>query len=97
MNITTNNVPRDLLDALELSPEDRAAFDYLPWDAIDAGRDSATFVRYRGRLYDLGEFMRSDAFQPWDGFASDSYFSGIVVRFVDHGERCIVGRYTFHD
>lgn len=91
--ITTNNVPRDLVDAWELPPKERAEFDYLPWDSIDAGSDSATFLRYRGRLYDLGEFMRSDAFPSWDGYASDSYFSGIVVRLVDDGERCIVGRY----
>lgn len=93
MDIITNNVPRDLIDAAELSPKERAEFDYLPWEDIDAGIASATFLRYRGPLYDLGEFMRSDAFPSWDGYASDSYFSGIVVRLVDNGERCIVGRY----
>jgi hypothetical protein len=31
--------------------------------------------------------------QGWDGYRSDSYFSGIVVRYVDDGERVIAGLY----
>lgn len=94
--ITTNNVPRDILDAYELAPAERADFDYLDWSAIERGEDSASFFRYRGQLYDLGEFERWDnPASPtrlgWDGFRSDSYFSGIVVRYVDDCERIVVG------
>ena len=39
--IRTNNVPRDLVDAWELSPKERAEFDYIDWQAIEDGRDSA--------------------------------------------------------
>ena len=99
--IRTNNVPRDLVDAWELSPKERAEFDYIDWQAIEDGRDSATFFRYKGVLYDLGEFhlgrvqmARGDSpFASWDGYMSDSFFSGLVIRLVDDGERCIVGRY----
>ena len=58
MKITTNNVPRDTTDAWELTPDERKEFDYLDWAKIDAGEDSASFVRYRGDVLDLGTFMR---------------------------------------
>lgn len=92
--IRTNNVPRDLVYAWELSQKERAEFDYLDWQSIEDGRDSATFFRYKGTLYDLGEFLRAgDTFAAWDGYRSDSYFSGLVVRLVDGMDRCVVGRY----
>ena len=104
--IRTNNVPRDFVDAWELSSKERAEFDYIDWQAIEDGRDSATFFRYKGVLYDLGEFSRlhdngrvqmargdMSPFASWDGYMSDSFFSGLVIRLVDNGERCIVGRY----
>lgn len=94
--IRTNNVPRDFVDAWELSPKERAEFDYLDWQAIEDGCDSATLFRYKGVLYDLREFQRvqpNSLFDPWDGYMSDSFFSGLVIRLVDNGERCVVGRY----
>jgi hypothetical protein len=96
LRITTNHVPRDVIDAWELSPAERAEFDYIDWPAVEDGRESASFIRYRGDLVDLGEFMRVEGAAPldgWDGYSSDSFFSGLVVRFVDDGERVIVGRY----
>ena len=94
--ITTNNVPRDVIYAHELTTDERAQFDYLDWDAIEDGRDSASFFRYRGELYDLSEFMVWDnPVSPtrgrWDGFRSDSFFSGLVVRYVDDCEHVVVG------
>lgn len=99
MDVTTNNVPRDVVDAYELSAAERAEFDYIDWPAVDRGEGSASFFRYRGRLYDLGEFSTTSmpfgapdlAAQGWDGYLSDSFFSAIVVRYVDDGERVVVG------
>lgn len=91
MTIRTNNVPRTLVDAFCLTDAERAEFDYLDWPAIDAGRDSATFFRFKGQTYDLGEFMRDGAPEGWDGVKADSYFSGMVVRIVDDGEAVVVG------
>lgn len=91
MTITTNHVPRNVIDAYELTAAERAEFDYLPWQAIDAGEDSASFFRYRGELYDLGEFVATDRTRElrprsplcaWDGYRSDSFFSATVVRYV---------------
>ncbi len=115
VRVRTNNIPRDVINAWELSAEERAEFDYLDWPAIDDGRDSRDFFRYRGQLYDLGDFLRiippgserrhptecdSRQFQGWDGYQSDSYFSGLLIRWArdERGEpdfeRVIVGLYT---
>ena len=96
MRVITNNVPRDLIDAWELTPAEREEFDYLDWAAIELGEDSASFFRFHGDLYDLGEFSvwqtRPDMLREWDGYASDSAFSATVVRYVDNCERIVVGR-----
>lgn len=95
--IKTNHVPRFTIDACELSEDEQKEFDYLDWDAIKAGNDSREFMRYKGELYDLGEFMRCPNtawFKDWDGYFSDSAFSGIVIKWADKEfESVIVGTY----
>lgn len=87
--IVTNNVPRDLIEAWELTAKEREQFDYHDWAALDRGEDSAAFFRYKGELYDLGNFM-AGMLPGWDGVQADSYFSGVAVRLVDNGERVVV-------
>jgi hypothetical protein len=100
LRIITNRIPREVLDSFELTTAEREEFDYLDWAALDAGEDSASFIRYHGSTYDLGEFQTTSGmpeFSPlrqWDGYLSDSFFSGLVVKFVDDCERVIVGRYV---
>lgn len=96
MTIRTNHVPRDIIEGFQLTADERAEFDYIDWQAVNDGRESASFFRYRGDLYDLGEFVvwdnpASPTRAGWDGFRSDSFFSGLVVRYVDDHERVIVG------
>jgi hypothetical protein len=101
MRVITNHVPRDVIDAYELSAAERAEFDYLTWDAIDAGEDSASFFRYRGDLHDLGEFTADTgllkgsglptSLTNWDGYRSDSFYSALVVRYVNDFEQVVVG------
>ena len=77
--------------------EEREEFDYIDWPAIEDGTDSASFFRYSGVTYDLGDFqtihrdwgMMRDSSAPidhpflaWDGYISDSFFSGILIRYV---------------
>jgi hypothetical protein len=106
LTIVTNNVPRDIVEAWELTPNERKEFDYLDWEAIEAGNDSASFFRYRGEVYDLGEFTAVPSAdrqpmrpfpRPWQAYQSDSYFSGILIQYVaddyDSWSRVIVGRY----
>ncbi len=97
LTIKSNGIARATVDAYELTPEERKQFDYLNWEAIDKGEDSATFFRYRGGLYDLGEFMRCEedghfAKLGWDGYASDTMFSCLLVRFRRNGDYVVIGR-----
>jgi hypothetical protein len=101
VKVTTNNVPRPIVDAWELSASEREQFDYIDWEAIDAGNDSASFFRYRGTPYDLGEFSANygitrgsglpDYLSGWDGYMAESAFSAIVVRYSEDYEYVIVG------
>ena len=102
MKVVTNNVPRDILDACELTTAERADFDYLDWSAIEDGTDSASFFRFKGQLFDLGEFTTDygitrgaglpDSLAGWDAYASDTFFSATVIRLMDDNERVVVGR-----
>lgn len=99
MKIKTNNTPRHLVYGYELTKKEAADFDYLSPDELN----EREFVRYRGRVYDMGEFMRIDktvaphpqrqGWGHWHGYSSDSFFSGVLVRFSDDGESVVLGTY----
>jgi hypothetical protein len=99
MKVRTNHVPRPLIEGDELTPAERREFDYHDWAAIDEGRDSATFFRYRGELHDLGNFMRVEPGGDldragWSGLSSDSFSTGTVARLLDDDEHVVVGYLT---
>lgn len=96
VKVTTNNVPRVVIDAWELTAKEREDFDYVDWAGVEDGTSGASFFRYRGELYDLGEFERATPAVPgWDGMQSDSHFSGIVVRYANEScETVVVGTYS---
>jgi hypothetical protein len=84
----------DVVDACELTEDERAEFDYLDWAAIDAGTDSASFFRRGGELYDLGEFILTEESGElrrlgYHGLRPDSFFSGIAVHLDPDGESVI--------
>jgi len=103
--IKTNNVPREIIDGTELPVSERLLFPYIDWQAIDAGETGASFFRYKGEVYDLAEIQYLDPtynmgkkFPNWQGYQSDSFFSGILVRYFDNNghwleDAVIVGRY----
>lgn len=106
--VTTNNHARDIVDAWQLTETEQKEFDYLNWEAIKEGDESAEFFRYRGELYDLGQFSRiiqvgsvrchpmecdSPHFQGWQGYMSDSFFSGMLVKYANDGESVVVAIY----
>jgi hypothetical protein len=104
MRVITNNASRLIVDAYELTPAERKDHDYLDWDAIERGDDSASFVRYRGHTYLLNDFSADwgisrgtglpSELSGWDGYLSDSFFSGIVIRYVpDDHDRVIMGTF----
>ena len=97
MEIISNNKPRFIIYGFELADKEKEQFDYLE------DIDQCSFFRYKGNLYDMGEFMRIDkstaphpqrkGWEDWDGYSSDSYFSGILVQYASDYESVIVGRY----
>lgn len=96
LTVKTNNVPRELISAFELSGAQhsklRKEFDYLS----DEDFDSAMFFKYRGVIYALGEFLRTEGdllAQGWQGILNETFFSGIVVKIVESCEYIVVGRY----
>lgn len=105
-SVTTNNVPRYLMDGSELLPEERRELDYI--DDFDG--EYQRFFRYRCQIYDIHEFVRIEArsrvtypfchpveddseLLSWSGIQTDSHFSGIVVRYCGDTETVIVGSY----
>ena len=95
IKIITNNVPRNILYGYELTEKEREEFDYLDKEELEWH----SFLRYKGMIYDLDEFFavseyQNDPFKEWDGYQSNSYFSGILVKYVPSDcEEIIVGRY----
>jgi len=100
IRVITNHQPRDVLYWYELTEAEQKEFDYLD---TEIRQSDATFFRYRGEVYDLGEFERTPHNEParqelnqlakWDGYRSDSFYSGVVVKYVEDFERVIVGLY----
>lgn len=91
MQIISNGVARDMISFHALPPavQRRVADNYENAEHFD-------WVRYKGEWYCMEDFMRTDKDSPlseWDGYTADTFFSGVLVRFVDDGERVIFGRY----
>lgn len=92
MTIKTNNKPRELFQGYTLTETERAKFNYYSPEELD----SALFFRYKGWVYDFGEFMRVEKggdleTANWHGVRADSYFSGLVVRICPDNESVVVG------
>jgi hypothetical protein len=99
LTIKTNNIPRPTLSGYELTDTEQSDFDYID----DLDNACGRFARYKGLVYDLHEFMTTNELlcghemspiKSWQGYSSDSYFSGVLINYV--GEDCeevIMGRY----
>lgn len=92
--IQSNYRPRTLEYGYQLSEKEKAEFDYIDPEDFDMH----DFLRYKGRVYDAGEFMQvqpNSPFYPyWHGQYNDSYFSGILMRIdPDDSDRVIVGTF----
>lgn len=87
----------------DLTEEEKSELDYI--DTEDKQTDFTGF-RYKGNVYSLEEFTRVETISThfnaagyqWDGYSSDSYFSGILVKYPsdDYGldtDNIIVGTY----
>ena len=89
----------------ELTKKERSDFDYMN---TEERQQNGVFVRYRGMVYDLNDFMRIDAriaphpqrkgWETWHGYHGDSFFSGVLVRWADpshcHDDRVQLATYS---
>ncbi len=96
LTIRTNNHFRPLCYGYEL-PNDVLAIEF---DWLDDAPQQFGFFHYRGHWYHQGEFMTTDAgvgapseFAKWHGYHSDSYFSGVLIRYADDSEHVQVATY----
>jgi len=75
MKIITNHHYRPTLSASDLTPKELEDFDYLE-------EGEGLFIRYRGSVYDLGEFVATQSeLGEWEGITHDTAFSGIAIKF----------------
>ncbi|MBA3351735.1 MAG: hypothetical protein H0U23_04805 [Blastocatellia bacterium] len=94
ITIITNNVPRPILSGYELTDSERAEFNYIDFTTTDG-----SFFRYKGEVYDLDdgfEYVGTPTnFPNWHGIQPDSFFSGILIRYIhdNNYEEIVVGRY----
>ena len=76
----------------ELSEKEQAEFDWL-----ENPEDNFAGFRYKGNVYCLSEIMRVEKHNPFyphfDGHSSDTFFSGILVKFTDDSDFLRVYRY----
>lgn len=98
ITIKCNNKPREIIYGFNLSEKEAKEFDYLGENI-----ECHSFFRYKGEVYDLGEFIAlnrdknncfsPDQFKGFDGYMSDSYFSGILVKFCEDSDFIVVATY----
>jgi hypothetical protein len=89
LTIRTNGQYREVLDWSQLTEKEQEEYAYL-------GEDGGSFFRYKRWCYFLGDFMRigNDApFTGWDGYHSDSFFSGVLVKYSNCGDAVKVATY----
>jgi hypothetical protein len=97
IKIITNNHKYQLVTFFDLSERVRREFDYVK----EEDKHSPMFVKYRNWYYDISEFMRipffececDHPFHKWDGYRSDSFFSGVLVKWSEDFETVKMGTY----
>ena len=85
VRVKCNGVRRPIVHREDV-PSDILAreFDWLEPDK------QGNFFKYKGVWYELGEFVPANI-TGWDAIATQTYFSGVVIRFCDQGESVVCG------
>lgn len=92
LNIITNNIPRDIIYGYQLPKKFRKEYDFMDEEEID----NSPFFKYRDWYFYIGDFMRisnDTDLKGWDGYMSETFFSGIVVKYTEDFDQIIVGTY----
>jgi len=61
---------------------------------FDWTKEETGYFRYNGTWYHLSQFMRLPKAHEWQGYHSDSAWTGIFIRVSSDGETFQVGTYT---
>ena len=96
--IKTDNKWRNLIYGYELPVKWRKEFD---WIKNDEEYENTNFAKYRGWVYNIDEFMSIPRgvgagfpeFHAWDGYMSDTAFSGVLIKLSSDGEQYKIGRF----
>jgi len=89
MSITTNNQQRPIIYWHDLPTSAQDEYEHL-------SETGSAFFKYKGWYYSFDEFFRcSDdgLLAGWDGYMSDSAFSGVAVKFSEGNDSVIVGTF----
>jgi hypothetical protein len=89
VEIIGNHHHREAVYGYELTEKEAVEFDYIPAESFDTNQ----FIRYKGEVIDLYDLCPTNG-SPWaagipswlrqyDGYISDSFFSGILVKWID--------------
>lgn len=91
LTIRTNHAWRDFVYRSDVPAKVlESEFDYQDEeDTLDG------FFCYRGCWYHLDQFMvcDGDTFKGWHAYLSDSFYSGVLIRVSNDGERYQVGTF----
>ena len=93
----------DMFYPFELSTEERTTlrqeYDWMSEDNFD----NTHFFKYRGDTYSTQDFLttKKSFWNPdppgwqdgWDGYLNDTFFSAVLVKYIDDDERVIVAEY----
>lgn len=106
MKITTNNQKRELISFFDLPEKVRSDFDYVANDDQNSCRfvkfkgsyydtfDTQTITTANNQPTGWSMVVNhSDPLAKWNSIISETFFSGVLFRFVDNFDCVIVGRY----
>lgn len=95
MTIKTDHKWKSFVPGMNLPKRCRRDFDYIQ---DESEYETHEFIRYRGRYYDPAEFLRTGennslALLGWDGYLTDTYFSGVLLALSPDGDQYKIGSY----
>ncbi len=93
LTIKTNYQWKNFLYGNEVPKKVLAEYDWLDDDEKMNG-----WIQRRGEYYHISDFMGTTPPKrfggKWNGYLSDSFFSGVLIEVSDDGEQYRIGYYT---
>mgnify|MGYP003643733600 CR=1 FL=1 len=96
--VRTNNHDRNFSYRYDVPASVLERYDYLDDDESFDG-----WICYKDNWYHMSDFMAvhnpvhnpnpPEWLQPWDGYSSDSFFSGVIIKVSDDMETYRIGTY----